>query len=262
MIPAPIQELIEFDVTRQTGPLSVPLHVHHYCQLDVVIGGSMDLLLPGRRIRLKPGDCALIPPLLSHGYQIAGPVHHAVIKARIPIHYAPTIGRQVHLLRYQQIQLSLARSASQWLTHRHPTDAHALIAVATICLCHAFSTMRATSRELAATHTAPPGEFWRVVDEVISSPHLDWTVAQLAARCDLSEGHFTKKFIEAFEQTPQRFLLDARIRQAIDRMNRDQLSIKAAAQATGYATVHSFTRAFKRAMGVSPAAYMKSQGRL
>lgn len=261
MLPAPVQEMIEFDVTRQGGPLSVPLHVHHYCQVDLLLGGSMDLLLNDRRIRLKAGDGALIPPLLPHGYRITGQVHHAVMKMRVHLHYAPLIGRQAHLFRYDPIHLDLAASAERWLEVGQPMNVHAQLAVATLCLARALATLRSPDAP-AGLRAAPPAGFWRVVDEVISSPHLDWSVAGLAERCSLSEGHFTKKFIEAFAQTPQRFLLEARIRDAIDRMHREQLSIKAAAQAAGYATVHSFTRAFKRAMGVSPAAYMKSQGHL
>lgn len=261
MVPPLVQDLIEFDYARQPGPVAVPPHVHHFCQMDVILAGTMDVRTRGGRTVLKKGDGTLIPPLSPHGYNSTGAVHHATFKIRVHPRYAAMLGHAPRIVRFEAEHLVAAKSAARSSQSGEPLGVHGVIAAATICLIHA---LRNRSFPAQATGSSPLSShtFWGVLNEVIASPHADWTVGRLAQRCHLSAGHFTKTFLRVFGQTPQRFLLEARIWGAADRLNQSDASIKDVAQIMGYATVHSFSRAFKRVVGVSPAAYVKSQGRL
>lgn len=259
MSPPLVRELVEYDVARQHGPIFIPQHMHHFCQMDLILGGRMVLLSPQERIVLKRGDGLLIPPLCRHGFEIAEHVHHAGFKFQLHPRYTALPGGRPRVVRMSNQILALARTIRRGPNPARPLAIHEILSLATLCLVHL---LQESSGPTPAPQAADYPELWNLLGEVIASPHAGWTVRQPAQRCSLSEGHFTKLFIRTFNQTPRQFLLESRIRDAADRLNRDGQSIKSIAHASGYATVHSFTRAFKRALGIAPAAYVKSQGRM
>jgi AraC-like DNA-binding protein len=254
-----VRELIEYHVARQRGPILVPQHLHHFCQMDLILGGRMVLLTPSERIILKPGDGLLIPPLCRHGFEITTHVHHASFKLQLHPRYTTLPGGRPRVVRLPRQTIDLARIIYNVPKADHPLAIHDILALATLGLTHL---LHQTPPSASSSPPADSPELWKLLGDVIANPHAGWTVQQLADRSGLSEGHFTKLFIRSFNQTPRRFLLESRIRDAADRLNRDGQSIKSIARDCGYATVHSFTRAFKRALGIAPAAYVKSQGRL
>jgi len=261
MSPPLVQDIVEFTCEHQSGPVAVPLHVHHFFQMDVILGGSMDLRTRSGRITLKQGDGTLIPPLLLHGFNIAGHVHHATFKFHMHPRYSAIAGHALRILRFDEKYMDVAEAAGRAAHANEPMNAHFISAAAVMCLVHAMRESPPAPDTIEASSNSSR-EMWEVLNEVMARPHANWSVHQLAQRCHLSEGHFTKKFVHSFGQTPRRFLLEARIWGAAGRLNRDNISIKAMAESSGYATVHSFSRAFKRAIGVSPAAYVRSQGQL
>lgn len=256
-----VQGLVEFSYAHQRGPIHVPLHVHHFSQMDVIIDGSMVLQTPGRRQVLRKGDSTLIPPLCRHGFEIATRVEHASFKLHVHPQYSAMLGRRPRVARLQSDQLAIARSAGRWRRDDKPLSFHGAMSAATYYLVHLLDDSAPSSAD-PADRAFASGQMWDLLGGVIADPHAGWTVARLAEQGHVSEGHFTKMFVRAFGQTPQRFLLESRIWDAADRLTRDDRPIKSVAEQTGYASVHSFSRAFKRAMGVSPAAYVHSQGRL
>jgi AraC-like DNA-binding protein len=262
MTPLLIQKLVKFDCAHQRGPLTVPLHVHHVCQLDVILSGSMELRMRTGRVRLKKGDGSLIPALSPHGFGITRSVRHATFKIRIHPRYNALLGHAPRIVRFDPEHMRIAEFAGPWSQRGEAFRMNEVVAAATLCLVHV---LRADppGTEVEVPPPNPFPEFWEAVNEVIADPHGQWTVGRLADRCQVSEGHFSKTFVRLFGQRPQRFLMESRIWEAADRLNRgDDATIKSVARDMGYATVHSFSRAFKRAMGISPAAYVRGQGKL
>lgn len=256
-----IQNLLEFSYAHQHGPIHVVQHVHHFSQFDVILEGSMVLLAGGKQRVLRPGDSTLIPPLCRHGFEILQSVRHASFKAHIHPQYSAMVGTQARIARLADEQLAVARTAGRWFEANSPLNLHGALAAATYYLVHLLQHHPPEAQQ----HDSSLGissELRELLSQIIAQPHANWSVRRMAERCHVSEGHFTKSFVRSFGQTPQRFLLEARIWDAADRLGRDEVSIKSVAQSIGYATVHSFTRAFKRAMGISPAAYVRSQGKL
>jgi AraC family transcriptional regulator, transcriptional activator FtrA len=96
-------------------------------------------------------------------------------------------------------------------------------------------------------------------------PAMDWArarlqqpiaVAELAARSAMSERTFLRRFTEAAGMAPQTWLQQQRIvraRQLLER--RDAAAIDDIAAQCGYASVETFRAAFRRLVGVAPAAY-------
>lgn len=269
MMPPLVQDLLELNYSEQFGPIDVPLHVHHYCQADVILAGEMEMLTRGGgngRVLLRKGIATIVPPLAMHGYRISGSVRHTTFRIRVHARYGAMLGHAPRVALLGRQIVAIAEAAGRQWRAGDPLQAQFATAAATLCLAALLGDQRSAAESSADDNTASPAlsqELWGVLNEVIQHPHAGWTVQRMAQRCHLSEGHFSKTFIRAFAQTPQKFLLETRMGDAADRLNRDEdASIKSVAQATGYATVHSFSRAFKRALGVSPAAYIRSQGKL
>lgn len=95
---------------------------------------------------------------------------------------------------------------------------------------------------------------------------LDWArerldrpldVAALAARAAMSERTFLRRFREAVGTTPGEWLATERAARAKELLEEGGAALGDVAAACGFGTVESFRASFKRAVGVSPAAYRK-----
>jgi transcriptional regulator GlxA family with amidase domain len=87
--------------------------------------------------------------------------------------------------------------------------------------------------------------------------HLDapLTVPELAARVHISERHFARAFRAETGLTPAAYVEAARVERARRELETTDLSVEAVAARCGFGTVETMRRAFRRRLGVNPAAY-------
>lgn len=85
-------------------------------------------------------------------------------------------------------------------------------------------------------------------------PGRDWTVAELAAQCNVSRSVFAERFQATIGTSPLRYATELRMRLASQWLTHDRLSIDAVAHRLGYTSQAAFSRAFKRVTGDSPGA--------
>lgn len=85
------------------------------------------------------------------------------------------------------------------------------------------------------------------------APATDWTVALLAEHVAMSRSAFAARFTELVGEPVVQYLTKWRMYLAVDMLREDQLSISKVAEATGYLSEASFSRAFKRVMGYPPS---------
>ena len=95
-------------------------------------------------------------------------------------------------------------------------------------------------RALEAFHRAPAG---------------DWSVASLARAAGQSRTRFAQTFTQKLGTTPMQYVTAWRIQLAREALATRGLSVAEAAGITGYASDSAFSRAFKKEVGLSPAAY-------
>jgi AraC-like DNA-binding protein len=95
----------------------------------------------------------------------------------------------------------------------------------------------------------------RNIDRTIS-------VGELAARTAMSERTFLRRFREATGVSPVDYLLRARIRRAMELLDRRavKLSISEIASRCGFEDSNYFTRQFRRRTGKSPSEYLALPG--
>ncbi len=82
-----------------------------------------------------------------------------------------------------------------------------------------------------------------------------WTVSTLAARVGMSRAGFSRRFGEAVGEPPMTYLTSWRMALAADLLKHDDSPVFRVAEKIGYVSPFTFSTAFKRHYGVSPATF-------
>lgn len=98
----------------------------------------------------------------------------------------------------------------------------------------------------------------RVIDYMDAHLNEDITVADLAEVAHLSRFHFLRAFKAATGVTPHRYLSARRLMRAKEMLKQGDISLADLAQACRFSSQANFSRAFRRAVGMSPGAYRRS----
>jgi len=88
-----------------------------------------------------------------------------------------------------------------------------------------------------------------------ASPHRDWPLSELAKVMVASRSSFASKFAAIVGETPASYVAQVRMHQARQWISRDALRISEVAQRLGYDSEASFSRAFKRVVGMAPSHF-------
>lgn len=113
---------------------------------------------------------------------------------------------------------------------------------------------------------APP--WWRAGEDAIigaalrlihHNPRHPWTVANLANAVGTSRAVLARRFTDLVGEPPIAFLTGWRLALAADLLRSSDRTIAAVADQVGYGTPFALSTAFKRAYGMSPAAYRTGQ---
>jgi AraC-like DNA-binding protein len=83
---------------------------------------------------------------------------------------------------------------------------------------------------------------------------------EVARAAGMSGSYFARCFKEYYQVAPIRFLMQLRMEKAKTELTLTELPVKAVAASVGFQTVHHFTRAFSRHVGISPAAFRSAHG--
>ena len=92
-----------------------------------------------------------------------------------------------------------------------------------------------------------------------AAPDRHWTVEQLASSVAVSRSLLDERFRQVLGRSPIRYLTDWRMHLAEDLLATTEGSIASIAGRVGYDSEASFSRAFKRAHGISPGAWRQAR---
>ena len=84
----------------------------------------------------------------------------------------------------------------------------------------------------------------------------DLTIKEIADRSFMSEVYFRKLFKSEYGISPQKYIIDLRIQNAVGLISTGYYTLSEVAQMSGYNDYKYFSVEFKKAMGVSPSEYM------
>lgn len=88
-----------------------------------------------------------------------------------------------------------------------------------------------------------------------NEPDKDWTVEELAQEVGLSRSGFALKFKQSLGDTPLNYLTTLRIFKATKLLNTTDYTLEKIANLIGYKDAFSFSKTFKRLVGLSPKTF-------
>jgi AraC-like DNA-binding protein len=91
-------------------------------------------------------------------------------------------------------------------------------------------------------------------------PGRDWKVDELSGSVGLSRSSLAQRFADFLGQPPIQYLTRWRLTIAAQRLRNESTSLARIASASGYDSEAAFNRAFKRALGTTPAAWRRGDG--
>ncbi|MCE5240110.1 AraC family transcriptional regulator [bacterium] len=267
MAPPPrlIRDLLVFDIEGYPGGVvggSAPYHVHPFWQMDVYLSGMTEVWTEQGRDRYDwPGATVLFPPLTWHTYACEPGHRRATLKMTLTSRLSAAPDRRPLVGSLGDPLLALLRSAEDWLETRTGLREVEASALAEMCLAHVLGgASPPTGAPLAPDPFTP--QLALLLEEIADQPYASRSVAAMARQCAVTADHFARRFRALLGRTPQRYLLEARLQAAATELLADpDLPVKQVAERSGYGSVHAFTRAFTRVLGVPPAAFRRMQGR-
>lgn len=97
-----------------------------------------------------------------------------------------------------------------------------------------------------------------VLHLIHAEPWADWSIAELCARAGISKSVLAERFSGKIGMSPIEYLTHWRMQIAARKLSETGITVDRLAEHCGYETAASFSRAFKRNFGVSPAAFRKN----
>jgi len=123
-----------------------------------------------------------------------------------------------------------------------------------------------------ATSSAAPPKGWlaamsdkhlsKAIEAMHSGFDRSWSVESLAREARMSRSAFALKFRTVLGQTPLEYLTQWRMYRAGGMIRSNNTSFSEVASAVGYGSESSFSRVFKREMGVAPREYRRTSALL
>lgn len=102
----------------------------------------------------------------------------------------------------------------------------------------------------------------KVIAAIHDDPARDWDVPTLARQMGASRSRFAETFVRIVGESPARYVAKVKMFQARRWIEAEGMRITVAADRLGYDSEASFSRAFKRIMGVPPSAVRTEAMRL
>jgi AraC family transcriptional regulator len=175
---------------------------------------------------------------------------------RSPVHSIRCVGGLKDELIHQVGLSVLAEMNQETATGRMFAETLSLMLAAR--LTHNYADVAGlAARPLGMPHRLDNARLRRVLDYIDQHLEAEITVAALAASANLSTFHFTRMFTAAVGIPPHRYVGRRRLENAMAMLAVGKLSLSDIAHRSCFSSQASFSRAFRRATGMTPGEYRR-----
>ncbi|MDT0531417.1 helix-turn-helix transcriptional regulator [Micromonospora sp. DSM 115977] len=112
-----------------------------------------------------------------------------------------------------------------------------------------------TSRDAAEQHLRDLARLRRVRDRIDHEYAKPLDVEALARGANMSAGHLSRQFRQAYGESPYAYLMTRRIERAMALLRRGDLSVTEVCFAVGCSSLGTFSTRFTELVGVPPSTY-------
>lgn len=270
-----------FPLFIQFGRHDIPLFVHgheDFFELVTVLDGSAEHIVDGERSVISKGDVFVIGNGISHGFDSTEELRICNIMYRpemlfpgdsdirqLPGFHAlfllePYLSSTLHFqssLRLTPAELArvlpIINAAEQEYTSDQPGRKTMVL-----------SLVRQLAVLLSRLYDCPtkPREIAGIADAAAfleAHYNEDISVAEAAARSHYSQRHFIRLFTSVYGVTPQKYLLNVRLRHACALLRDSSLSVTETALRCGFSDSNYFSRIFRKYTGSSPSDFSRNK---
>ena len=118
-----------------------------------------------------------------------------------------------------------------------------------------------TSTAAAAQHLSDLARLRRVRDRIDREYARPLDVEALARGANMSAGHLSREFKQAYGESPYSYLMTRRIERAMAMLRRGDLSVTDVCFAVGCSSLGTFSTRFTELVGVAPSVYRREAAR-
>ena len=237
-------------------------HSHRLYQLVAITSGKSTVALAGERVTVEEGDILFLAPGLLHtlysteGEMSADEVRFSVSDemAALLAHVPPRI-----LGDAERIRSLLGFAVLEGVERRPHYRELVALSVESILyvLARAHAPQLAEGVPLMSRSEGVATGIETVREYLENNFDERITLGSLAERFSLTREHLCRSFTAAFGVSPIHYLNVCRYERARTLLAETDLSVTEIAAATGYSSIHYFSRAFSSAAGRSPYEYRR-----
>lgn len=245
-------------VLRHPFRTHAPLGRHDYYLMHL-LAGRLDMMLDGECLPFVPGDLLILPPERGYEYVKRDEGEMCYLWAHFTGYGVRELldgcqlatGRILRAGLWQELIDGFQAVFEPFVAR---DDFSELEAAGRLTAALARAGRRAASQEASV----PPPDS-RALSASLDHLRLNYaqstSVTELAEMEHLSASRFAALFKRHTGLSPQRYLLDTRLRNARTMLMQTDLSVKQIAQAVGYEDALYFSRLFRKRFGESPRAF-------
>lgn len=241
-------------------------HWHERMELILVLSGSLQLEVAGRRFAIGENQLAIISPEMSHSGIAGGEgVCYSTLMFDVSLfcnltaasekYLRPISGQQTlfHLYTADDEIVELVRS----ILTEQGSGSSALIVIGKIYELLGLLYRRCLAEEEHAE--VRDDRFQEVLDHVARNFCEEISTADLSRRFGYDEAYFCRRFKTVTGLTTMQYIRVLRLEQARRMLRRDGNSISEVAAHCGFSDAGYFARCFKVHFGMTPSQYLKKR---
>jgi AraC family transcriptional regulator len=211
------------------------------------------------------GDVFFVPARIPLKYQgIGGPYRHVTCRLDAAMFEGMTdfqnrwdcnMAKACRNIRAPQLNSALLRLAQETLTPSFASDllVDSISNVVTVDLARYLRSE--VGEALKAKGGLAPWQMRRIEEYVEESPDTSLSIGLLAGLCGISSGHLMRAFKQTTGETVHAYVERVRLGKAQRLLCETDLPLKVIAAELGFSTPSSFSFAFRRATGGTPASF-------
>ncbi|MBQ6999176.1 MAG: helix-turn-helix domain-containing protein [Clostridia bacterium] len=227
----------------------------HYIYVDEGIG---NIKIGDTHFNMKAGDIYMISPCVNHAFSNCGdsPLKTIEIKFDVDNETEELISSLPFYMSVRKYPIkSLLMSAYREALIKEPLFTEIVSANLELMLTYLLR----ANKNLRTKASDDIGKSSPEIDKVLIYIHEnlaeDISLDTLAEIAGFEKNYFLRKFKKITQCTPMKFIRESRIEKAKELLCYSDMNVSQIAIATGFKTVHYFSRAFFESTGIRPSNY-------
>lgn len=251
-------EIIWVEICNYQKGSSIVNHSHEFFHFIYVDSGEGSITVDGTAYKMLTGKIFPIPPGVNHGFYNTSDEVLRTYELKFRLFGSEAKGRIEKLPVCMQIDsspvdkslLSLYREAhTDQLLSSDVTSLHFQLLMTYLLRC-----CENNKNETAKKKSVYP-EIERVIDYVLNNLAEELPLEKLAEVAGFEKNYFLRKFKKQTGYTPIAFILNRRLEKAKELLRFSDMNITQIAEATGFKSVHYFSKVFFDNVHVRPSDY-------